>query len=102
VQEIENEQTDSFFRLLGFESYMYSMDSIIDDSGRIPTLKNRRVNILDVMATIRINSDPEYQFKQVWSLSEDEIEEVTEYIRENRDVLEDLQYHISQEHSFDS
>lgn len=73
------------------------MTGIVDDSGRIPTIKNRRVNILDVMATMRINPNPEYQLKEVWDLSEDQIEEIKQYIEENRDTLEDLESEVSEE-----
>lgn len=73
------------------------MTNVIDDSGRVPTLKNRRVNILDVMATIRINPNPNRQFREAWNLSDDEIEDIKAYMDENKDELEELQSEISEE-----
>lgn len=73
------------------------MTDIVDDSGQIPKLRNRRVNILDVMATMRINPNPEYQFKEAWNLSDEEIEDVMQYIDENRDEIEELESEVAEE-----
>lgn len=76
------------------------MTDIIDDSGQIPKLKNRRVNILDVMATMRINLNPERQFKWAWDLSDEEIKDITQYIHENRDEIEELESEVAEEREF--
>lgn len=73
------------------------MTDIIDETSRVPKLKNRRVTIFDVMLTMRVNPNPEYQFKDVWNLSDDEIKEVREYVEENREELEELQEEVSKE-----
>lgn len=73
------------------------MADIIDETERVPRLKNMRVTIFDVMLTMRVNPNPEYQFKHIWSLSDDEIEEIRDYVEENREELEELQSEVSKE-----
>ena len=62
------------------------MTDIIDETESLPRLKNRRVN-----------PDPEYQFKEIWNLSDDEIKEVREYVTENKKEREELQSEVSEE-----
>lgn len=72
-------------------------NNLIDNTEHVPKLKNRRATMFDVMLTMRVNSDPEHQFKEVWEMSNDEIKEVREYVEENREELEGLQSEVSKE-----
>lgn len=72
------------------------MTDIIDETGRAPRLKNRRVTMFDVMLTMRLDNT-EYQFKEVWNISDAEVEEVREYVEENREELRSLELQIIKE-----
>lgn len=75
------------------------MTDIIDESGRVPTLRNRRVTIFDVILTMNVNPDPQRQFKDVWNLSGEQIEEIENYVEENRRELEKLGEELQEESS---
>lgn len=64
---------------------------IIDFSGEIPTLRNKRVTVFDVMLTLDISSEPEKSMAETWDLSQEEIDDIIEYINSNREELERLE-----------
>ena len=72
------------------------MTGIIDETERVPRLRNKRVTIFDVMLTMRLDNT-EYQFKEVWNLSDDEIKEVRDYVEENKEELKELEEEIVKE-----
>lgn len=73
------------------------MTEIIDETDRVPKLRNRRVTIFDVMLTMRVNPNPEQQFEEAWRLSDEQIRDVREYVEENKEELKGLEEEIVEE-----
>ena len=49
------------------------------------------------MLTMRINPNPEEQYKEAWRLSDEQIQDVREYVEENREELKQLEEEIVEE-----
>jgi len=67
--------------------------SIIDESSEVPRIKNTRITMLDILAWDRIDPDIEETLRNLFD-QEENAEEVLEYLRENRDKLEDMEEDI--------
>lgn len=66
---------------------MYYMSTIIDETCNVPKIKNSRVTLFDIMMTIRISQEPKTKIKENWGLSDDEAQEVLDYIDKNEKEL---------------
>lgn len=65
-------------------------DDVIDESAPVPSIRGRRIDMLDVMAALE-SPDPEEQFYEEWKLSDEQIEAAVEYVEEHRDELEEVE-----------
>lgn len=61
-------------------------NNLIDESGTVPSIKDWRINIFDCMAALK-SADPHYQMVEVWGLSEEEMENLKQYVEENEEEL---------------
>lgn len=64
-------------------------NSLINESGAVPSIKNWRIDIFDFMAALE-SPDPHHQIVEVWGLSEEEMDTLTQYVDENEDELLEL------------
>jgi uncharacterized protein (DUF433 family) len=65
-----------------------TVENVIDETGDIPSLRDRRINMLDIMTAIRSgNAEENFEY---WNLGEEEIEAIKEYYVNNKKELEDI------------
>lgn len=60
----------------------------IDESGNVPSIKGRRINMIDVTAVIE-SGDEHNQF-EYWGLSDEKREEAIEYYEENEEEIQQI------------
>lgn len=60
----------------------------IDESGNVPSIKGRRINMIDVLAVIE-SGDEQNQF-EYWGLSDEKKEEAIEYYEENKEEIREI------------
>lgn len=68
-------------------SYM-TVDNVIDETDDIPSIRGRRIDMLDVMTVIKSgNAEENFEY---WNLSEEEIKAVREYYANHKEELEKI------------
>lgn len=65
-----------------------TVDNVIDETGDIPSIRGRRIDMIDIMTVIKSgNAKENFEY---WDLDEEEIEAVREYYANNKEELEEI------------
>jgi hypothetical protein len=63
---------------------------VIDFSNKIPRLDKREVTIFDAVYILKSSSNSDEDIKEMWQLTDSELNEIKNYIQENQLELNEL------------